>query len=147
MTSLPEVAAEPARILIVDDERQNRDVLEAMLKPEGFQLLTAAGGEEALALVLQQPPDLILLDIMMPGLDGYQVAARLKRDPASKHIPIIMVTALDNRDARMRGMVAGVDRLLTKPVDRAALYDRVRDLLSLGGVRLAGTQSVGKGPG
>jgi DNA-binding response OmpR family regulator len=131
MKPIPDVADHRACILIVDDERQNRDLLEAMLKPEGFYLLTAASGEEALAMVAKQPPDLILLDAMMPGMDGYHVAAKLKSTPATKHIPIIMVTALDSRDARMHGMSAGVERFLTKPVDRTELYDRVRALLSL----------------
>jgi CheY-like chemotaxis protein len=127
----PNGAAPAARILIVDDERKNRDVLEVMLQAEGFHTLTAASGDEALAMVAEQRPDLILLDVMMPNMDGYQLANRLKGAPATSHIPIIMVTALDNRDARMLGMSAGVDRFITKPVDRVDLYHRVRDLLSL----------------
>jgi CheY-like chemotaxis protein len=119
-----------ARILIVDDEIQNRQVLEAMLTPEGYLVQSAQNYQEALAILTEQPPDLILLDVMMPGVDGYQVAARLKGDPSTKHIPIIMVTALDSRDARMLGMNAGVERFITKPVDRAELCDRVRTLLS-----------------
>ena len=75
------VADHPARILIVDDEPHNRQLLEVMLTPEGFCLLTAASGEEALAMVAQQPPDLILLDVMMPGMDGYQVAAQDQGQP------------------------------------------------------------------
>ena len=102
-----------------------------MLAPEGFLLQTAASGEEALAMVAQQPPDLILLDIMMPGMDGYQVAARIKGNPATKNIPVIMVTALDDRDARMLGLSAGAEDFLTKPVDRAELCVRVRNLLRL----------------
>jgi CheY-like chemotaxis protein len=93
MNPRPDVTVHPARILIVDDERHNRQLLEVMLKPEGFYLLTAASGEEALAMVAMQPPDLILLDIMMPGMDGYQVAAMIKGNPATKNIPVIMVTA------------------------------------------------------
>jgi signal transduction histidine kinase len=131
MNLTPGVAAQPARILIVDDERHNRELLEVMLAPEGFQLLTAANGEDALALVTQQPPDLILLDIMMPGMDGYQVAARLKGSVGTKNIPVIMVTALDDRNARMRGLRAGAEDFLSKPVDRAELSVRVRNLLRL----------------
>jgi PAS domain S-box-containing protein len=131
MNPIPGVAAQPARILIVDDERHNRELLEVMLAPEGFQLLTAANGEEALAMVEQQPPDLILLDIMMPGMDGYQVAAKLKGSNGTKHIPVIMVTALDDRNARMLGLSAGAEDFLTKPVDRAELSVRVRNLLRL----------------
>lgn len=120
-----------ACILIVDDERHNRDLLEIMLKPEGFLLLTAANGEEALALVTRQPPDLILLDVMMPGMNGYEVAAKIKADPASKNIPIIMLTALDDRNARMLGLNAGAEDFLTKPLDRPELSVRVRNLLRI----------------
>jgi PAS domain S-box-containing protein len=93
--------------------------------------VTAGSGEEALAAVAERPPDLILLDIMMAGMDGYQVAARLKSDSATKNIPIIMVTALDDRNARMLGLNAGAEDFLTKPVDRAELSVRVRNLLRL----------------
>ena len=79
----------------------------------------------------EQPPDLILLDIMMPGMDGYEVAGRIKRDPATKNIPIIMVTAMDDRNARMLGLSAGAEDFLTKPIDRAELCVRVRNLLRL----------------
>ncbi len=121
----------PARILIVDDEPVNRQLLEVMLAPEGFLLFTAANGEEALALVARQPPDLILLDVMMPGMDGYSVASRIKGDPNTKNILIVIVTALDDRDARMKGLKAGAEDFLTKPVDRAELSVRVRNLLRL----------------
>jgi two-component system cell cycle sensor histidine kinase/response regulator CckA len=120
-----------ARILIVDDERHNRQLLELMLAPEGFVLSTAINGAEALAMVAEDPPDLILLDVMMPGLDGFQVAARLKGDPDTKKIPIIMVTVRDDRDAKMRGLNAGAEDVLSKPVDRAELGARVRNLLRL----------------
>jgi PAS domain S-box-containing protein len=119
------------RILIVDDERQNRQLLEVMLQPEGFHITTAASGEEALARVAKEPPDLILLDVMMPGMDGYQVAGKLKGDLTTKNIPVIMVTALDNRTARMLGLNAGAEEFLSKPVDRAELVVRVRNLSRL----------------
>jgi signal transduction histidine kinase/DNA-binding response OmpR family regulator len=121
----------PACVLIVDDERHNRDLLEIMLKPEGFLLLSAASGEEALALVAHKPPDLILLDVMMPGMDGYEVLARIKGDPATKNIAVVMLTALDDRNARMQGLSAGAEDFLTKPVDRAELSVRVRNLLRI----------------
>jgi CheY-like chemotaxis protein len=124
------VDARPARILIVDDEPLNRQLLEVMLQPEGYVLVTAVCGEEALEMVAQQPPDLILLDVMMPGMDGYQVAATIKGNVATKDIPIIMLTALDDRNSRMHGMRAGAEGFLTKPMDRAELCERVR--ISLG---------------
>ena len=119
------------RILIVDDELQNRQLLEVMLTPEGFQLATATSGADALAKVAADPPDLILLDVMMPGMDGYEVAAKLKADAATKSIPIIMVTVRDDREAKMRGLNAGAEDFLSKPVDRAELRVRVRNLLRL----------------
>src|SRR6266550_2936446 len=121
----------PACVLIVDDERHNRELLEIMLKPEGFLLLSAANGEEALALIARQPPDLILLDVMMPGMNGYDVAGKIKSDPATKNIPVIMLTALDDRNARMLGLNAGAEDFLTKPVDRPELSVRVRNLLRI----------------
>ena len=119
------------RILIVDDERYNRQLLQVMLAPEGFHLVTASSGEEALAMVKQQPPDVILLDVMMPGTDGYLVANQIKGNFATKNIPIIMITALNNKDARMQALGAGAEDFLTKPVDRAELCMRVRNLSRL----------------
>jgi PAS domain S-box-containing protein len=121
----------PARVLIVDDELLNRQLLEVMLMPEGLLLQTAKSGEEALAMVAEVPPDLILLDVMMPGLDGYQVAATIKSNPATANIPVIMVTDLGDRQSRMFGLSAGAEEFLTKPVDRIELCVRVRNLLRL----------------
>jgi DNA-binding response OmpR family regulator len=121
--------SQPARILVVDDERHNRRLLEVMLEPEGYLLMTAACGEDALALVAQQPPDLILLDVMMPGMDGYKVAAKIKGNLATRSIRIIMLTALDDHNSRTHGLRAGAEAFLTKPVNRAELCARVRDLL------------------
>jgi two-component system cell cycle sensor histidine kinase/response regulator CckA len=131
MKSSPDIADHPPRILIVDNERLNRQLLEVMLAPEGFLVQTAASGEEALAMVAQQPPDLILLDILMPGIDGYQVTSTIKGHLATKNIPVIMVTDLDDRHSRMLGLSAGAEDFLTKPVDRAELCVRVRNLLRL----------------
>jgi signal transduction histidine kinase/DNA-binding response OmpR family regulator len=121
----------PACVLIVDDERANRDLLKVMLAPEGFLLLTASSGEEALALLAHQPPDLILLDVMMPGMDGYEVAGKIKGNPDTSSVPIIMVTAMDDHKARLLGLNAGVEDFLTKPLDRAELRVRVNNLLKL----------------
>jgi DNA-binding response OmpR family regulator len=112
-----------------------------MLAPEGFVLLTAASGEEALAMVAQEQPDLILLDVLMPRMDGYQAVARIKGDLATKNIPVIMLTALDEHDARMLVLSAGAEDFLTKPVDRADLCTRVRNLLH----RRPGEDVPGKG--
>ena len=131
MTLNPTLADHPARVLIVDDESHSRQLLQVMLAPEGFFIQTAANGEEALALVAQQPPDLILLDIKMAGMDGYQVARSIKDSLATKNIPIIMVTALHDGHARMLGLSTGAEDFLTKPVDRAELCVRVRNLLRL----------------
>jgi PAS domain S-box-containing protein len=126
-----EIADHTPRVLIVDDERQNRDLLTVMLGTEGVLVLTAESGEEALAIVAQQPPDLILLDVMMPGMDGYRVTETIKGNPVTQNIPIIMITALDDRNARMLGLRAGAEDFLAKPVDRAELCVRVRNLLRL----------------
>ena len=120
-----------ASILIVDDEPQNRRVLETLLAPEGYATRSVASGEEALASIAAQAPDLILLDVMMPGMDGYQVAGILKAAPATASIPIIMVTAHSDRAARLAGLNAGAEEFLSKPVDRAELWLRVRNLLRL----------------
>ncbi|MDP1604000.1 MAG: response regulator, partial [Legionella sp.] len=122
---------EPARILVVDDEDRNRRLLVAMLEAEGYAALEAAGGAQALELARQSPPDIILLDNMMPGMDGYEVARALKADAATKAIPVVMVTALDDRDSRLRGLEAGAEEFITKPVDRNELRIRVRNLLRL----------------
>jgi PAS domain S-box-containing protein len=131
--TLPAATTAPAAaiILIVDDEIQNRKLLETLLRPEGYRTLSAANGEEALTSIAEQAPDLILLDIMMPGIDGYQLAGILKAGPATSNIPIIMVTALVDRNARLAGLRAGAEEFLTKPVDRAELWLRVRNLLRL----------------
>lgn len=122
----------PAKtILIVDDETKNRTYLDVMLKAEGYATLQAQTGEAALEMTARHRPDLILLDAMMPGMDGFHVAGRLKADAATSPIPIIMVTALSDRDSRLRALQSGVEEFLSKPVDRAELWVRVRNLLRL----------------
>ena len=120
-----------ATILIVDDEGTNRKLLEVLLAREGYLTQSATNGEQALAAVAQRPPDLILLDIMMPGMDGYQVTATLKANPATADIPIILVTAHFERSSRLLGLNAGAEDFLTKPIDRVELCLRVRNLLRL----------------
>ena len=129
MTIGAETHGRSARVLIVDDERQNRQLLEIMLEPEGFIVLTATGGSEALALVAREPPDVILLDVMMPGMDGYQVLAALNGAAATRNIPVILLTGLDDHQARTLGRNAGADEFITRPVDRAELCTRLRMLV------------------
>lgn len=125
------MTAHKATILIVDDEPKNRSLLEVLLKPEGYLTVTANSGDEALAMVAEKPPDLILLDVMMPGMDGYDVAAKLKANPATRNVPVIMLSALDDRGSKLAGLSAGAEDFLTKPIDRAELWVRVRNLLRL----------------
>lgn len=119
----------PARILVVDDESQNLDLLEAMLTASGYDVLLAGGGEEALRIARELKPDLILLDLMMPGLSGFEVCARVKTDPQTGGIPVLFVTGLNQISDKERALAAGGDDFLTKPFQRAELVTRVEALL------------------
>ncbi len=105
----------PANILIVDDDRQNRRLLEVLLGPEGYVMRTACGGEQALASITEGLPDLILLDYLMPGIDGLRVSRAVKASVAIRKIPIIMLTALDHSEALRAALDAGVEEFLTGP--------------------------------
>lgn len=120
-----------ARILVVDDIQTNVMLLEERLKAEYFEVLTASNGQKALDVVASMQVDLILLDIMMPGIDGFETCARLKQDPRSEHIPIILVTALDQPSDCIKGLQAGADDFLTKPINDFQLITRVKNLLRL----------------
>ncbi len=119
------------RILIVDDIEANIRVLTVRLEAEYYQVICAMNGQSAIQMAREQSPDLILLDVMMPGMDGFETCRRLKNDPITQHIPVIMVTALDGQDDRVRGLQAGADDFLSKPIDDIALFARVRSLLRL----------------
>jgi putative two-component system response regulator len=121
----------PARILIVDDEARNLRLMESLLKTEGYRTETSTSGEHALAAVAHSKPDLILLDVMMPGMSGFEVAGKLKVDEDTKSVPIIMVTSLDDRESKLTALNMGAEEFITKPVDRAELWVRVRNLLRL----------------
>ena len=120
-----------ARILVVDDIEANIRLLEAKLSAEYYEVLTADNGAEAMARAAADAPDVILLDVMMPGMDGFQVCRRLKDDPLTRHIPVLLVTALDGREDRIEGLDAGADEFLTKPIDDVMLLARVRSLVRL----------------
>ncbi len=120
-----------ARVLIVDDIEANVKLLEARLTAEYFETLTANSGPEALEICAKEGPDVVLLDVMMPGMDGFEVCRRLNADPKTCHIPVIMVTALDQPADKVTGLEAGADDFLTKPVDDIALITRVRNLARL----------------
>jgi two-component system sensor histidine kinase/response regulator len=122
-----------ARVLIVDDESSARDTLEMLLTKEDYELAFASSGHEALARlkVLAPGPDVILLDVMMPGLDGFEVCRRIKAHEEWRHTPVILVTALDSRDDLVRGLDAGADEFLPKPVNGPELRARVRSMLRI----------------
>ena len=120
-----------ARVLVVDDVPANVKLLEARLSAEYFDVITAYNGAEALAVCERAECDIVLLDVMMPDMDGFDVCRRLKSNPATHHIPVVMVTALDQPSDRVKGLEAGADDFLTKPVSDVALLSRVRSLVRL----------------
>lgn len=119
-----------ATVLIVDDRVANRRLLEALLAPEGYATLSAADGPEALALAAQHTPDVVLLDVRMPGMNGHAVARALKASDETRHIPIILISAEVDAAERQAGLDAGADDFLTKPIARAELWSRVRASLA-----------------
>lgn len=120
-----------ARILVVDDILANVRLLEAKLAAEYFEVVTAMNGVDALEAVQRSKPDIVLLDVMMPGIDGIEVCRRLKANPQTQHIPVIMITALDQLEDRVRGLEAGADEFLTKPVNDVSLFCRIKSLVRL----------------
>jgi class 3 adenylate cyclase len=120
-----------ARILVVDDVAENREILQLRLESRGYVVETAVDGADALARIAASPPDLILLDVMMPGIDGFEVCRRLRADSAIPFVPIILVTASNETKSLVTGLDAGADDFLSKPVDNAALLARVRAMLRI----------------
>ncbi|HQX27409.1 MAG TPA: PleD family two-component system response regulator [Alphaproteobacteria bacterium] len=120
-----------ARVLVVDDILPNVKLLEAKLTSEYYDVLTATNGKEALEKVAAESPDLVLLDVMMPGMDGFEVCTRIKQNPALAHIPVVMVTALTDAEDKVRGLESGADDFLSKPINDIALMARVRSLVRL----------------
>ncbi len=123
------IADRPVCILVIDDDANNKELLRVILESEGVRVHTAGTGEEGLSIVEEVAPDLILLDIMMPGLSGYEVATALKAAPATQKIPVVMLTAMNDAASRAQGILAGADDFLTKPIDRGDLCTRVSALL------------------
>src|SRR5882757_9796977 len=120
-----------ARILVVDDIPANVRLLEVRLLAEYFEVLTANNGSDAIEICENGKVDVVLLDVMMPDMDGFEVCLRLKSDPATSHIPVVMITALDQVSDRVRGLEAGADDFLTKPVNDLQLMTRVKSLVRL----------------
>lgn len=120
-----------ARILVVDDVAMNVKLLAELLSVKGYQTVTASSGAEALARLASERPDMVLLDVMMPGMSGYEVCAAIRADPAHAMLPVVLVTALDPAKERAKGLEAGADDFLTKPLNQAELLARVRSLLRI----------------
>jgi len=121
----------PAKILVVDDTPRNVKLLADLLTVRGYEVVTAASGREALAKIERERPDLVLLDVVMPEMSGYEVCHKIREFPETRILPVVMVTALDPAEERIKGIEAGADDFLTKPINQAELLARVKSLLRI----------------
>lgn len=117
-------------ILIVEDSELNQRLLEAVLKPQGYRLLAAEDGETGVALAKTEQPDLILMDVLLPGIDGYEATRRLRADPETRHSIIVALTASASTEEREHALAAGCDSYISKPIDTRAFPEQIRQLLS-----------------
>lgn len=122
---------QPGRILVVDDEQLSRELLQVSLQSDGHSVKLAASGERALEIIEAEPPDLILTDVRMHGMSGYELCAQLKSDPATQHIPVLLYTGLTSDEDKQAGIAAGADDFIRKPIDIVIMLHRVRTLLRL----------------
>lgn len=120
----------PGKILVIDDELVGRQLLEAMLTPENYHVIFGENGKQGLELVTRESPDLILCDVMMPGIDGFEVCKIIRENKNTEHIPIFLITALDDRDSKIRGIVAGADDYISKPFNRVEILAKINNCLS-----------------
>lgn len=127
----PECLVSPGKILVIDDDAYNANFLENCLTTKGYKVVRAASGEQGLQMVGQEHPDVILLDVMMPGMNGFQVCQQIRSDPETAHIPVLMVTALHETKERIKALEVGADDFLSKPFDMVELEARVKSLLRI----------------
>jgi len=120
------------KILVVDDSPTERHVLTDLLTKNGFHIITAESGEQAITVAKEQLPDLILMDVVMPGMNGFQATRTISREPATQHIPVIMCTTKDQETDKIWGMRQGAHDYMVKPVDQAALLAKIAELLAAG---------------
>ena len=125
------MTAKKPRILCVDDEPQNLKLLEALLSTRGYEVLKAANGQEALERINEQSIDIVLLDVMMPEMDGYEVCRKIKDDERQRHVPVVMITSLSSKEDRIKGIEAGAEDFISKPFDQAEVLARIKMLLKI----------------